>query len=208
MDNNGFLDIFIENSGFPPFSRSILFEQLSNHAFEDKAKLFGLDIMNPSGSVVVDLNNDGKLDFIMGQSNIRNSSMKTKLYVFENQIDTKLSRSYKIHLGGKYANKQGIGSMVILKTNKKYYRRWVEYNYGPQPSQNEAFVHFALSRPDEYPLNVEVRWPIAFKDSSGRKVPLYKKYSMKNIPKNYQKVDLTLCETGRMFATKTTCPDF
>jgi enediyne biosynthesis protein E4 len=207
LNSDGLLDLVVENSGFPPHSRAIVFIQESNHAFVDKSRELGLDVLNPSGTVSADVNQDGKIDLIMGQSNIRDSKLIPRLYLFENQMISQHEKNIKIYLQGKYSNINALGAMVILKTNKEFYRRYVEYSYGPMPSQNESFIHFAWNDPEEQIEEIEVRWPIALKDSSGRHVPLSKKYLVKNqLIKS--STTLTLCETGKILEKKASCPEF
>ena len=56
FNRDGYIDVLVDNSGFPPNSRLLLFEQLSHHGFADVARDLGVDILNPSGTVLIDVN--------------------------------------------------------------------------------------------------------------------------------------------------------
>jgi hypothetical protein len=45
----------------------------------------GIDVVNPIGTISVDVNHDGLPDLITSQNNIRHSDIPPRLYVFENQ---------------------------------------------------------------------------------------------------------------------------
>lgn len=203
LNFDGLTDLIVDNSGFPPHSRLVYFTQNSDHSFEDIAKAERIDILNPSGTIVVDLNRDGKMDIITGQSDIRLSGLKTRIYVFENQIKRKGKRSIRFFLRGKKANLHGLGAMVILKTNKSTMRQYVEYNSGSQPSQNEEGIYFGLGKQR---LNqVQVEWPFSNSKDVAKRGPLLKNYSLKNLKfKNH--LDLTLCESGKFkIGRKSSC---
>ncbi|EQC51035.1 VCBS repeat-containing protein, partial [Bacteriovorax sp. DB6_IX] len=136
VNNDGLVDFLIENSGFPPNSRLILFVQEPDHAYVDMAKSYGLDILNPVGSVYFDFNGDGKLDILVSQTDIRDKRIQRKLYLFENRLKN-TGKSISFKLEAKKANANGIGAKVILRTKDgKEQLRWHQVNSGPFPSQN------------------------------------------------------------------------
>ncbi|OFZ14462.1 MAG: hypothetical protein A2X86_15815 [Bdellovibrionales bacterium GWA2_49_15] len=198
FNNDSFIDLMVQNSGFPPYSRMILFEQESNRAFSDVAQHAGVDILNPSGTVILDFNQDGLLDFVVGQTTIRNNQIKAKAYFFENVAHRPGRRSIRFYLRGEQSNRAAIGAMVLLKTQNKTQRRYVEYAYGHLPDQNEEGIHFGLGT--EVLESVEVRWPFLVKEQTaeGRKslAPLIKRYDLSHLVFSKQ-MDLTLCESGR-----------
>ncbi|MEK6625622.1 MAG: CRTAC1 family protein, partial [Bdellovibrionota bacterium] len=198
FNNDSFLDLLVQNSGFPPYSRMILFEQESNRAYSDVAQHAGVDILNPTGTVMLDFNRDGLMDFIVGQSTIRNKQIKPKAYFFENVTHRLNRRSVRFYLRGEQSNRAALGAMLLLKTQSKIQRRYVEYNYGHLPDQNEEGVHFGLG--SDVLDYVEVRWPYIVKEqtSEGRKslAPLIKRYDLSRFVFTKQ-MDITLCESGR-----------
>lgn len=171
FNNDGLIDVVVENSDFPPHSRLILFEQENDHAFTDIGKHKGIDIANPSGVVVMDVNQDGLMDIIVGQSSIRAPDLEPKLYVFINHTKT-TGKGLRFYLRGKKANLHGLGAMVEVISRDKNQKRWVEYLNGPLPSQNEEGLHFGLSQDDPI-LEVKVTWPFAIKGK-----PLVKTYKL------------------------------
>ena len=157
-DNDGLLDLLVDNSGFPPHSRLVLFHQQSNHAYLNRASELGIDIVNPEGSIVLDINRDGQLDILTGQGRVRDARIRPRLYLFENAIQRKGRRSMRFFLQGRASNARGIGAMLSLQTNRGIKRQWVEYHQGAQGSQNEEGLSFGL-RKGERPLQISVRWP-------------------------------------------------
>ena len=63
MDNDGDLDLLIADSGYPPRSKLMLFENI-NGTFKNITPSSGLDVVNPAGINVFDIDNDGFLDII------------------------------------------------------------------------------------------------------------------------------------------------
>jgi hypothetical protein len=192
---DGVIDLIVENSGFPPKSRLIVFEQGSDHSFGDRARDFGVDVMNPSGSVVMDFDQDGRLDLLVGQVSIRNSTIGPKIYAYENNFEWNRKRVVKVVLRGKKANYHGIGATVTLKTNKSKYKRVVDFSYGGLSSQNQEGLWFGMGD-QEAPLSIEVRWPLVKKDRLGRSYPLRRVYKISNLSFK-KKVSLILLESGR-----------
>lgn len=200
---DGLNDLIIDNSGFPPDSRLTFFEQMKDHSFEDRSIDFGINILNPSGTITIDLDNDGVMDFITGQTNLRTGESENRVYVYKNLSKRIHKGSIRFHLQGKRSNTYGISSSVYLSTNKHKYFRNIEYSYGSLPSQNEEGVYFAYDQ--EIPLSAIVRWSIKNKDHLGREVPLLKHYDLRkfNLFKNHQ--ELNLCEDGRILPHKKNC---
>jgi len=195
-------DVLVDNSGYPPHSRLILFQQNDDKAFADVAKEAGIDVLNPSGTVSLDINEDGLWDFITGQTSIRNAGIKTRIYVFQNQLERHDKRSLRFYLQGKEANRDGLGAMVILRTRDEVMRRWITYSYGSFPSQNEKGVIFGMEATD-YPLLAEVRWP--YKKTGNDKLEtlsqIYNFNRLKHIPHQ----EITLCEDGAWHIGKMDC---
>ncbi len=207
MNNDGRLDLIVDNSGFPPYSRLVLFEQDETKAFVNKALEYGIDFVNPTGTIVLDLNKDGRLDIISAQNNIRRSELKPRLFVFENNIPMNGNKSIRIHLDGTRANSQGIGAMVKLYTlrgkEKEIQSRWVEYSQGGLPSQNESGVHFGVDSKTEI-LGVKVRWPIRKNKNDRLSEPLERLYQLKDYISGPTS-EVTLCENGKVLKGKVSC---
>ena len=200
---DGLNDLIIDNSGFPPDSRLVFFEQAADHAYDDKSRELGVNVMNPSGTVTLDVNQDGVMDFITGQSQTRAGDINNRIYLFENQTKRNGRGSVRFHLQGKNSNYHGISSSVMLTTDKITRFFNVEYNSGSLPSQNEEGAYFAFNK--ERPLSVEVRWSYAQPDRLGRLVPLVKKYNLEKLKLKGTHHELNLCEDGRVLARNKNC---
>lgn len=204
---DGKVDLLVDNSGFPPYSRLVLFEQDESRAFFNVGSQAGLDVVNPTGTISIDLNQDGLPDIITSQNKIRKADIAERLYVFENHTERAGKRSIKVHLHGIKSNSQGLGAMVMLYTQvgdkKIVQRRWVETSQGGLPSQNESGVIFGIS-PGVETVGVKVRWPYADRTNLGTGTVLEKLYSLKAIPEK-EFVEVTLCEDGKVLQGKTIC---
>ncbi len=200
---DGLADLIIGNSGFPPSSRLVFFEQQRDHAYEDKARELGINLMNPSGMITIDLNGDGVMDFISGQSKVRAGDINTRIYVFENQTKREGKNSMRFHLQGKKSNYHGISSTFVLKTSKNTYFGEANYAYGSLPSQNEEGVYFAFG--EESPKQLEVRWSIGTEDRLGRISPKTVKYNLQSYSGKGKHSELNLCEDGRVLPRSKNC---
>lgn len=200
---DGLNDLIVANSGFPPSSRLIFFEQQPDHAYEDKAHDFGVNLMNPSGIVTIDLNGDGVMDFISGQSKVRAGGIDTRLYVFENQTKREGRGSMRFHLQGKKSNYHGLSSTLTFQTSKTKYFGEANYLYGSLPSQNEEGVYFSFGK--EEPRNVEVRWSIGSEDRLGRVTPTVRRYNLQKFSGKGKHLELNLCEDGRVLPRSKNC---
>lgn len=200
---DGNLDLLVDNSGFPPHSRLVLFEQKKDHSFDDVSKDVGIDIVNPSGSVVLDVNKDGKLDIITGSSSIRSQTDKNRIYLFENNFEVASRKSLRIYLNGKKANITGLGSMIILQTNTRVRRHWVEYSQGGLSSQNEEGIIFGIEKGEKLE-QIMVRWPYFNK--------FQKKYTSYHVSMHdvsrltfTKSMEITLCENEKILIGKSIC---
>ncbi len=186
---DSFTDLLVENSGFPPKSRLVAFDQDSSHAFADVAKNIGIDIVNPSGVVSADFNRDGRQDIIVGQVSIRNAEITPRLYAFENNFPWNGKKVLKILLKGKKANAHGLGATVTVHTDRESYIKFVSVADGGLPSQNGEGLYFGLSKSEKI-KSIEVRWPYLKKDKSGRNYPYRKSYKVNNNFNKFKEVTL------------------
>lgn len=203
LNQDGLIDLLVENSGFPPKSRLVFFEQQLNHAFEDKAEIYGLDLVNPSGIVTMDWNRDGKPDLLVGQNSLRTEAIKPRVYAFQNEFPSQYP-SVRFFLRGKKANKYGIGALVILKTSLESQRRMAHESFGNLPSQVSEGVSFGLGLGKA--RYVEVRWPILGKVKGGKMMPVLKSYDLSKYDLT-QVHEITLCENGKSYeGFRKSCP--
>lgn len=204
---DGRSDILVDNSGFPPYSRLVLFEQDETRAFINIASQSGIDIVNPTGSIVLDINKDGLPDILTSQNNIRRAEIPPKVYLFQNNGQYPGRKRIKVNLHGLKSNTHGIGAMVMLYTqskNKKIVqRRWNEFTQGGLPSQNEMGVHFGVPENVEA-VGIKVRWPYMKRNGFSSSEIIEKLYSLKGFM-NKEYVEVTVCEDGKILEGKMSC---
>ena len=204
---DGRIDLVVDNSGFPPHSRLVMFEQDESHAFVNLAGQLGIDVVNPIGTISVDVNHDGLPDLITSQNNIRHSDIPPRLYVFENQNKLPGRKSLKVYLQGIKSNTEALGAMVMLYTKKNnqkiVQRRWNEYSQGGLTSQNEDGVHFGIGSGVEA-VGVKVRGPFKVKSGFKQGQIIEKLYSLQGYM-NKDFVEVTVCEDGKIMAGKISC---
>ena len=204
-NNDGLLDLLVENTSYPPHSRLILFKQHPDHSFENVSKQMGIDITNPLSTVIGDFNRDGKWDILTAQTNIRDARIQKRIFLYENNLNLTHSTPIKFYLRGKKSNLHGLNATVILKvkTPKGYEirKQVVSYSYGGLPPQNEEGLLFALNEGESIDY-VKVRWPYS-KSLNQTRAGLEKTYRIK---KEYLKaVNITLCENGDYLVGRLKC---
>ncbi len=204
---DGRIDIIVDNSGFPPYSRLVVFEQDETRAFINVGSQLGIDVVNPTGTITLDVNQDGLPDILTSQNNIRKADIPPRLYLFVNKNKTIGRRAIKINLNGIKSNTDAIGAMVMLytqtRTKKIVQRRWVEYTQGGLPSQNESGVLFGIGEGVEV-VGLKVRWPYLKKIGFSSGEVLEKLYTLKDYPEK-DFLELTVCEDGKILNGKISC---
>ena len=205
INNDGLIDLLVDNSGYPPYTKLVYFQQHADHSFSNMSLEYGIDIMNPISTVILDVNRDGKLDILTSQSSIRDDHLSPRMYLFENNLDIKENKSLRFYLRGKRSNYHGLNATVVLKVKKdgKYIYRMqnVAYSYGALPPQNEEGIHFGLMAGEEV-INVTVRWPFATKLNENRST-IEKVYTLKLDIEDYMYI--TLCEDGDYLIGRREC---
>jgi hypothetical protein len=203
-NHDGLLDLMIDNSGYPPHSRMILFKQLPDHSFVNVAKEVGIDLVNPHSTIVADFNRDGKMDILTAQSDIRDARIKRRLYLFENNGSYQ-GNYIRIYPRGKKSNWHALGAMIILKVtndgNTFYRRQYVDYSQGGLPPQNEEGILFGLQPGDKIEF-IKVRWPYTKRLNQNR-AGLEQIYNFQYDLKETR--DITLCENGDYLIGKRNC---
>ncbi|MCO4755069.1 MAG: VCBS repeat-containing protein [Bacteriovoracaceae bacterium] len=207
-NNDGLLDLLVDNSGYPPHTRMLLFKQHPDHSFENVGKEVGLDIVNPISSVILDVNKDGKMDVLTAQSELRDARIKKRLYLFINE-DKNPNSSVRIFLEGKQSNSKGVNASIILKVlkNSKIENRTqqVNYSYGGLVPQNEEGILFGLGQSEKL-ISAKVIWPYS-KSLNASRAGMEKVYKFKNVDVK-RNPSLTLCESGKVLVGRGKCPRF
>ena len=198
LNFDGLVDMVIDNSGFPPASRLVYFEQEEDHSFTDKAYEYGINVLNPSGTISLDVNRDGRLDLLIGQTNLRNHRVPRHLFLMVNHIPRNKKRSLRFFLRGKKSNAPALGARLVLTAGKQRFQQFVQYSFGEAPSQMEQGVYFGLG--PSRPGSVEVHWPY----QEGETL-LIKRYDLSKWRLTGH-LNVTLCEDGRSFKGIRQCP--
>lgn len=197
---DGLIDMAIDNNGFPPESRLIFFKQQDNHAYVDRARDYGIDLSNPSGSITLDFNRDGKPDLLVGQVETRSTGLKKRIFLFENTQEFDGNKSFQIYLKGTKSNPFAWGASVRLVGNEV--KQW-RYNMpvaGGFSSQDEDGMIFGV--PKGEPLKrLEITWPI--RNQKGNAIK--RTYPLNTLKLKDHNV-FTACESGELLPGKTNCP--
>lgn len=205
-NNDGLQDLLVDNSGYPPYTKMILFKQEPDHSFSNVSKDLGIDIVNPTATVVADFNRDGKADILTAQSNIRDVNLKNKVYLFINNVDMSGKTRLRFFLRGKNANYYGLNAMVVFYVKKtdgtiETRRQNVSYSYGALSPQNEEGLFFGLNQ-GETLQKIRVTWPYA-KDLNVHKSQMEKVYKIKEALPEF--MNITLCEAGNYLIGRRDC---
>lgn len=164
FDNDGWLDLLVVNGHVYPqmefaktdsqagFPQPLLLQRnLGNLRFEDISKASGLrdlPMFSSRGAAFGDLNNDGLIDVVF-------TNLGDRPTVLLNTTENNNQRiTFKLIQNGK--NRDGIGSRVTLKTDKRSMIQDVQAG-GSYLSQNDFRLHFGLGSGEKLE-SVEVRW--------------------------------------------------
>jgi enediyne biosynthesis protein E4 len=159
--NTGWLDIFLVNGhvypqmdlvkGAPPYRQPMqLFRNNHNGSFEDLSSvLAGMPLASRRGVAFGDLNNDGKVDMVI----VNTQEPPTLL---RNETETKNHRVL-FKLVGTKSNKSAIGARVTVTAGKLVQFDEVRGG-GSYLSQNDPRLHFGLGGESTMD-QVDIRWP-------------------------------------------------
>ena len=192
MDNDGDVDLLLENNGYPPNSRLLIFENI-NGKFINISNNSGISIINPSGVNVLDIDNDGVLEIIVVQSKVRAPYLPGFIKIFKMKLEENQNNSIKLFLQGKQSNPSGVGAIVEIKGKKTYQKHLVNYLRGGALGQRSRFLHFGVGQ--DKSIEIEVSWP--------SNVVKKKKYSYK-FKGDKRSAFLSVCEDGRILEGKKT----
>lgn len=135
LNADSFSDLVIDNSGFPPKSRLVIFKQNDDRSFEDVSKSWGLDHVNPAGSIILDVDQDGYPELLTGQTNIRDSRIKSRIFFYKNYAKA-LGQTLTISFDDRSRGK----AIQVTQSNGLKQKLILESTNGPQSSQSENKV--------------------------------------------------------------------
>jgi hypothetical protein len=185
------VDLFVENTGFPPHTRGELYLQKLNSIFTDHSKTSGLDIVNPWQSLILDVNQDKSPDILTLQSDRRDASIKRRMYLFTNKV--KPTKSLVIELVGNIGNRFSIGSQLFVRYKRfsevKTKSHLVQRSFGTLAPMQAGEVFMSFKEEDTI-LEFSVIW------SSGKNQKMKVK-----VPKGIFKRKHFLCQKTNMLVT-------
>jgi len=132
LDNDGWLDIFVVNSG----NANVLYHNNGDGTFSDISASAGIEDPDGEGQGTAfgDIDNDGDLDIFVTNLNLQN-----RLYRNEGNANNWLN----VNLNGQASNKFGIGVRVKVKSGGVWQTREVDGGSGFS-SQNSIPLEFGL----------------------------------------------------------------
>jgi hypothetical protein len=167
FDNDGWPDILIANGNFSSLMDKLetevkyreplqLFRNLGGRKFEDVADRAGLNngpLESRRGVAIGDVNDDGKLDFV-----VFNANEPPSLFINETHNS---NHGVLFRLVGTKSNRMAIGARVTVMAGGMQQTDEV-HGGGGYNSSNDTKLHFGLGRATTID-KIEVRWPSGLK---------------------------------------------
>lgn len=166
LDNDTDLDLYVVN-GYVPAADFIAnaranpnrcYENQGDGSFQPVLGQTAVESENwGRGLAAADIDNDGDLDFLVGNVN-RQATSDTiqKIQLFRNESFSDYNW-LKIKLQGTTNNRDGFGSLIKIKANGRWYLQEANGGYGTHASQHSSIVHFGLGD-TEVVDSLEVIW--------------------------------------------------
>ena len=151
VDNDSYLDLYVVNGYVPAASfianskanPNILYLNNGQGIFTPTAP----ELASTSwgrGFAYADIDNDGDVDFVVGNVNKQATSDTIQLFqVFRNETDNG-HHWLKVRLEGTTNNKDGLGSRIYLKSEGQWFLQEANGGYGTHASQHSNILHFGL----------------------------------------------------------------
>jgi len=182
FDNDGWTDVYISASDYPD-NRGLLLHQEEPRVFVPVPIDDGIEHNRSAGAAAADLDRDGDLDLVVGNSRMRCGGASgndcyetTRLRIFENLADGQ-NQWLQLRLeGGPGSNRSAIGARVTIERCGQTLTRQVDGGHGHQASQEERALHFGLADQDE--VEFTVHWPDAAASSESFTVATGMRYSL------------------------------
>ena len=169
FNNDARQDLLVGLSDYPD-NRANLFQQNQDGNYTEMAEALGLKHPCAAGMTVVDLDNDGDLDVLLGASRMRNCAQvwpaeQVRVYI-NHAADDAASRSLTLRLVGDgiTTNASAIGAKVTVKVGGATMVREVGGGYGHRGMQNGLQVHVGLGN-CKFVDELRVDWPDATRTS-------------------------------------------
>jgi hypothetical protein len=158
VDLDGRKDIFMTTTGaYPDNNHAWLWHQKTDGTFEEIGTTVGFDrSINLHGPTFVDIDGDGDLDLVIGDTNGKPQA----IHVYKNVVgqDQNWMRIRLVGKGQGGANVSAIGARVRVTAGGRTQTQVVQGGYGHGPTQNDLVLTFGLGSACDVD-SVEVRWP-------------------------------------------------
>ncbi len=166
FDNDGFLDLYVVNSGSDPDGKgpNYLFHNNHNGTFTDVAATARVQVLVASrgrGAGWGDYDNDGFLDLFVTNGEDNTDFERGPKVLFHNGGNT--NNWLKVVCVGTTSNRRGLGVKVTVQTGQTSQYREMNGASGHYLSQDAAPFHFGLGKFKQ--ANVTVQWPSGTIDS-------------------------------------------
>jgi hypothetical protein len=161
FDNDGYLDLYVVNSGTDPVGKGPNFLYLNNHdgTFTDVAAETGVEDLVESrgrGAAWGDYDNDGFLDLFVTNGEDNTDFNRGPQFLYRNQGNG--NHWLKIKLVGTVSNRQGLGAKVTLQAGGMTQFREMNGADGHFYGQGSTPLHFGLGAATAI-NRITVQWP-------------------------------------------------
>lgn len=167
LDNDGLVDLLLSSGDYPDNQRLRFYKQNPDHTFIDATAQVGLDHDGSQQLSLADINHDGALDIIVGQTFNRYPPEKRKgreprLRLFLNQPPAE-NHSLIVRLNGdpeKGTNANALGALVTCTVGDTTMSRQLIGVGGHNGKQMDFIIHFGLGHATTIE-NLTINWPDA-----------------------------------------------
>ncbi len=161
FDNDGYLDLYIVNSGSDPVGKNAnrLYRNNHNGTFTDVASTAGVEALVASrgrGAAWGDYDNDGFLDLFVTNGEDNTDFIQGPQILYHNEGNR--NKWLKVRLIGATSNRQGLGTKVTIHIGQALQYREYNGSEGHFLSQKAGPLHFGLGRATVID-RIVVKWP-------------------------------------------------
>lgn len=161
FNNDGFLDLYVVNSGSDPDGKgpNFLYRNNGDGTFTDVAASVGVDdlvLSRGRGAAWADYDGDGFLDLFVTNGEDGTDFISGPQFLFHNEGNA--NRWLEIKLVGTVSNRQALGTKVTIKTGSTIQYRELNGSDGHYLSQGAAPLHFGLGQISVVD-QITIKWP-------------------------------------------------
>lgn len=163
FDNDGYLDLYVVNSGSDPAGKgpNYLYRNNRDGTFTDVASSAGVEVLVASrgrGAAWGDYDNDGFLDLFVTNGEDNTQFIEGPQILYHNEGKGTRHHWLKIRLVGTVSNRQGFGAKVVIQIGQTIQYREMNGAGGHFLSQGAEPLHFGLGQATVVD-QITVKWP-------------------------------------------------